>query len=383
MIRSILAVTVALGVSIPTLAHTNAHAATIQYLKPQNVIVKSINNAGYYEISPIAPQKYWGVLLALPAPPNGVKAIIYTLKGGTFSNGNTKLETSTAKNLTIISKQQHVYLYLNNDITLSYITQMIENNAIEQGKTTYVYPWHHELLLGDKADEKKLLNDLMHHATPSMVYLQNATVKATHSDTVFTFKYFETTAQLKVVKEKVKKILHQIIKPRMDVYQKEFAIHNWIATHVSYNFSKAGRNEQDYSALVAHKAACSGVTELTYQMLTAAGITNRMVPGNVHGGTYVFRGRLINAKVLTSDTAHIWNEVDLNGKWYMLDMTSDLANLYGGKINYNTFNLTSAQLAHTHTWNHAGLPIANTNFISVLQHSKSKQDQAILKVIQG
>ncbi len=384
-IKSIAAATIALCVSIPALV---VQATTVDFLNPNQVMTKSIQNTSYYEFSPIKPLKpsqKWGVHLTLASPPDGVEAIIYTLKGGTFANGKTKIVVNRSEKTNVISDRSHVYLSLTNEIPLPYIAKMIENNAIEQGKITYVYPWHHGLFLGDKTDEKKLLNDLMHYDTPSLVYLYYAAVKATGGDTVFTFKYFETAAQLKAVKEKVKSILAQIIKPRMDVYQKEFAIHNWIASHVSYDFTKAGRNEQDYSAVFAHKADCSGVTELTYQMLTAEGITNRMVPGSLHNGSaYILRGKYYKgATVVGASAAHIWNEVKLNGKWYMLDVTNDLKNINGGHVGYNFYNLTSAQLSNTSTWNHAGLPIADTNFVTVLEHSKNPQDKQILRAIEG
>ena len=387
MIRAIVAITLTMGISTPTL--TTQAATTVNFLNPNQVTTKVFQNNAYYEFGPIQslkPSQKWGVQVVLAPPSAGVKSVIWTLKGGTFANGKTKMVVTSSKKTSVISEQSHVYLYLKNYVPVSYIMSVVEKNAIEQGKTTYIYPAPGALLLGHEAAAKKIVHDLMHYETPSLVYIRYASVVGTKNDTVFKFKYFETVAQLKTVKEKVKDILAQILKPSMDVYQKEFAIHNWIASHVSYDFTKAGRNEQDYSALTKHKADCSGVTELTYQMLTAAGITNRMVPGNVHGGSsYVLRGKFYNkgVTVVGSDTAHIWNEVDLNGKWYMLDVTQDLANTNKGKVSYTGYNLTSAELLNTHTWDQARFLTTNTNFVSVLQHSKNPQDKQILHAIEG
>ena len=184
----------------------------------------------------------------------------------------------------------------------------------------------------------------------------------TTSEVTYYVWYRETSAQQKAVTVGVKRVLKRIIKPGMDVYAKEFAINNYVVSHVKYDNSLTLATA--YDALFKHDAVCNGYAWLTYDMLNAAGIPNRIITG-----TGFYRNQ---------SGFHAWNEVDLNSKWYMLDTT------WNSSIShYNWYNLTSSQLAKSHTWNHAGLPIANTNFMSVLQRSRTKQDQTILKVIQG
>ena len=182
--------------------------------------------------------------------------------------------------------------------------------------------------------------------------------KNTSQVTYYVF-YRETPAQQKAVTAGVKQVLKRIIKPGMDAVVKEQAINNWIVDHVKYNTSLTLGTA--YDALYKHHAVCNGYAWLAYDMLTAAGIQNRVVVGTAHYGS--------------QSGEHAWNEVDLNGRWYYLDTTWDttLPNHYG------FFNLTSSQFAKTHTWNHTGLPVANTNFMSMLKHSKNQQDLAILK----
>jgi transglutaminase/protease-like cytokinesis protein 3 len=185
----------------------------------------------------------------------------------------------------------------------------------------------------------------------------------TTSEVTYYVWYRETQAQQKAVTVGVKRVLKRIIKPGMDVYAKEFAINNYVVSHVRYDNSLTLATA--YDALFKHDAVCNGYAWLSYDMLTTAGISTRVIVGSAHYGN--------------QSGEHAWNEVDLSGKWYYLDTTWDtsLPNRYA------FFNLTSAQLAHTHIWNRNGLPVANTNFVSVLQHSKNSQDKQILKAIEG
>ncbi len=184
--------------------------------------------------------------------------------------------------------------------------------------------------------------------------------KNTSNVTYYVF-YRETPQQQKAVAAGVKQVLKRIIEPGMNQVAKEQAINEYIVSHVKYDTSLTLGTA--YDALYKHHAVCNGYAWLAYDMLTAAGIQNRVVVGTAHYGS--------------QSGEHAWNEVDVNGKWFMLDTTWDTSL----PDHYRFFNLTSAQLSKTHTWNHAGLPIADTNFVSMLEHSHSKQDLAILKAI--
>jgi transglutaminase/protease-like cytokinesis protein 3 len=202
----------------------------------------------------------------------------------------------------------------------------------------------------------------------------------------------ETPAQVHAVQKQIQKVLKKIIKPDMDVYTKEKAINDYIANNVS---PKTIPNSTAYYALFTHQGDCQGISELAYQMFNAAGIPAKIIVGDVYGqnGTNKISYPLEYGQSFSIQPSpnffgvnHAWNEVELNGKWYQLDITLD--NPVGrpsGEMMYDFYNLTSSKMAITHSWNknfnNSNLPVADTYFLYVLKRSKSKQDQQILKQI--
>ena len=176
--------------------------------------------------------------------------------------------------------------------------------------------------------------------------------------------YLENAAQYAAVVRGVHQVLKTIIKPGMDVFAKEKAIHDYVVLHTAYDTSL--QNGTAYDALYKQSATCQGYAMLTYQLLKAAHIPNILITGTATNSQ--------------GTASHAWNEVDLNGKWYQLDTTWDdpVPNV-PGQVMYDYFNLTTAQMQRNHHWNAANLPAANTNYIQVLEASKNPQDHAILK----
>ncbi|GGJ12599.1 hypothetical protein GCM10010885_22480 [Alicyclobacillus cellulosilyticus] len=181
---------------------------------------------------------------------------------------------------------------------------------------------------------------------------------------VFAVRYRETKAQYAAVLQGVRKILQEILKPGMDVYAKEKGIHDFVVLHTSYDTTL--RRDSAYDALYARSATCEGYTMLTYQLLRGAGIPNVIVVGT--------------ATSPSGSGSHAWNEVELNGTWYHLDTTwDDPVPDVPGRVTYGYFNLTSAQLARTHTWDRSQVPPADTDIVQVLARSANQEDQRILQ----
>ena len=303
----------------------------------------------------------WKVPYQVPQPPTGLEYVV-RLKNAEMPNRKTWEIFTKATEVDIYSNSPSMTIELEPLIT----KQMIANDllgAIANRDTTYIYPLRSPLLgtlphqtvvsalnLANKENTslENDPNDLSFH------YLSNK------NELVFGLHYLETTQQIQTVHAKVKQILAKIIQPNMDNYDKEFAINNWITHHVRYDFNKNGIDDTDYTAITKGIGKCIAITSLANLMLNDVGVKNEIVQGKTAGGS------------------HVWNEVELNGKWYQLDVTWNL-----NPINYSYFNLTSAQLAKTHTWKYACLPVANTNFMSMLEHSKNPQDKQILKEIEG
>lgn len=109
------------------------------------------------------------------------------------------------------------------------------------------------------------------------------------------------------------------------------AIYRWITDNITYSFSNnsvdAGR------AFTQRKAVCGGYSALLKEMCNEAGIA-----------CYVIDGWAKNAPgdigQITDATSHAWNEVNLNGKWYLTDVTwaSGTYDVSKGKFHKNFDN---------------------------------------------
>lgn len=174
------------------------------------------------------------------------------------------------------------------------------------------------------------------------------TINSDGIDVTFNVNFRETKQQTDYVNTRVKQILSAILKPGMTNVYKEYVIHNWIVRHVQYDNSL--QNDTAYDTLTTGSAVCQGYALLAYRMLVDAGIPTKIETGNADG------------------EAHMWNEVNLNGKWYQLDVTwDDPVGDSPSDVSYTYFNITNQELANSHQWNKQAFPAANTDFSSQLK----------------
>lgn len=146
----------------------------------------------------------------------------------------------------------------------------------------------------------------------------------------FNLYYMETKGQADYVTSRIDEILGDIIKDDMDDYQKEKAIHDYIVLNV--NFDTTLSENTAYAALAKGNTVCQGYALLAYKMLNRAGIETRIIEG-------------------TTEAPHLWNLVQLDGKWYHLDCTwDDPVPSRDGYISYRYFNLTDEQIRADHSW---------------------------------
>ena len=362
MKKSIIIATMTITMLVPMSANAQS-INTKNAVNPQRVNVSK--SPGQMIVSPVPYKKgeTWKVQYTVPKPPAGFEYLL-SLKNAEFVNGKTTEIFTKSGKTEIYSNSFKMFTLLQTyEPEAIFVKNLL--HAFSMRAIKYVYPLHSKLLNripnSDILDviKKAAQQDRFYENIPDNVAFRF--IPATN-ELVFDIRYRESNQQIQTVHTKVKEILAQIIKPGMDVYSKELAINNWITHHIRYDSSKNGFNDTDYTAITQSKSQCVAISELAHLMLNSVGIKNVIVSG----------------KMKTSRELHVWNEVKLNKKWYMLDVTWNL-----NPINYDYFNLTSAQLAKTHTWNQTGLPVANTNFITTLKQSKNPQDKQILRAIEG
>nr|WP_274600933.1 Ig-like domain-containing protein [Clostridium yunnanense] len=204
-------------------------------------------------------------------------------------------------------------------------------------------------------------DDYLHYTSKGYSY--SYTVSGGVATINFTFNYWNTAAQDSFVSTKVNEVLAQIITAGMNDFEKERAIHDWIEKNVAYDTTLVKHSDYDAVAY-PYKTVCQGYALLSYKMLNQAGIQTKIVEGTAGG------------------QAHAWNLVYLDGAWYHFDSTWDdpLPDV-AGRVTYDYYNLTDAQIKLNHSWVKA-YPTANTDFANTL-NAKLTSDSSNSSVYQG
>lgn len=120
----------------------------------------------------------------------------------------------------------------------------------------------------------------------------------------------------------------------MTVYDKLKYFHDYLVTHCESSTDDPYANTV-YGALVKGKALCEGYAKSFSYLCNKAGIENMIVTGS-------------------TDVAHMWNMVKVDGNWYHVDVTWDkpdgmLAEMYPDMILYQYFMVTDSVIENDHT----------------------------------
>lgn len=120
-----------------------------------------------------------------------------------------------------------------------------------------------------------------------------------------------------------------------DDFQKEKAIHDFIATTVQYKDVDASYSHEAPGALLFHIAVCEGIAKAFKYLADRVNLTSIVVFGFSH----------------THDNggSHAWNLVRINGVFYHLDTTFDTT-ISTSCVRYDYFNLSDADNQRTHSW---------------------------------
>lgn len=132
-----------------------------------------------------------------------------------------------------------------------------------------------------------------------------------------------------------RKIVDEVVEPRMkdDVIVR--AIHDYLIDHTEYDTRRRKRDAVD--VLLEGKGVCQGYAHATALLLNMAGVECRCVFG--------FAGE-----------AHLWNIVKIDGKWYHLDVTWDDP-VGSDELRYNFFLICDQDMmAQRHRWNRKTVP---------------------------
>lgn len=172
------------------------------------------------------------------------------------------------------------------------------------------------------ADVSKISGDeliLTHLNNYSHPFNSFTNVKTSISDSgEITFKVFYLYDQKEIndINTKVNGIINSIIKDNMNDTQKIKTIHDYIIDNAKYDVERNLTGNSNYKSYNAYGplfqgfATCNGYTDLMAIFLTKMGFDNYKIATTPEEISY-------------SATGHIWNAVNVDGKWLHLDLTWD------------------------------------------------------------
>lgn len=152
-----------------------------------------------------------------------------------------------------------------------------------------------------------------------------------------------------VIYNKAKEVLRQIINDDMTDLEKVKAIHDWIVMNVVYDedlLSKVYLNPDDLNKYIGfhlegvfldNKAVCEGISKAVTVMCNIEGIPCVTVEG--------YQAENPNG------VGHAWNKVYIDGKWYILDVTSDGTIIRGEYevLSYKYFLINESEYSKKYT----------------------------------
>ncbi|MBP2002440.1 hypothetical protein J2Z69_003513 [Paenibacillus shirakamiensis] len=175
--------------------------------------------------------------------------------------------------------------------------------------------------------------------------------------------YRETAAQTAYVAAQVKAIINSLKLTSMNEHEKVKAIHDWVVLHLKYDQSLGKYTA--YEGLKTGEAVCQGYSLLTFRLLKEAGILSLIAEGSAGG------------------QLHAWNLIQLDGRWYHMDTTwDDPVPDQLGKVHYNYYLRTDAQMAKDHVWKKP-VPAAVSNYRMILENTISSAQGSVKTRLQS
>lgn len=120
----------------------------------------------------------------------------------------------------------------------------------------------------------------------------------------------------------------------MSDFDKELAVHDFIVSNCVYGYPETEEDAYTaYGALVLGESVCDGYAEAFFLFMSCLDIDCDIVVGS------------------TEEGLHAWNQIELDGKWYNVDLTWDdsLPDM-GAYVKHTYVNVTDEALETSHTW---------------------------------
>lgn len=197
----------------------------------------------------------------------------------------------------------------------------------------------------------------VYNDNPSFFYV-NPTLRSYiiyNSNIELHFNYLYTDQQIAKYENTIASIIrnfsHKNIKTGMSAYEREEAIHDFLVSTITYNHeainigleNAARENFNVVGALVQQNAVCWGIACAFKLLCDCFDLHCIVVTGNSVLDDQIGNG-------------HAWNIVELNNKFYHVDVTWDLKVKGREKRIYDYFNVDDKELSRNHSWDGALYP---------------------------
>ena len=140
-----------------------------------------------------------------------------------------------------------------------------------------------------------------------------------------------------LVKARAEEVVAQVITPGMSSYEKAKALHDYLVLHCEYDMRLYSKNlplsaHAATGALLDGAAVCDGYAKAYQMLLELVGIPCELLSGSAGG-------------------SHAWNQVQIDGAWYHVDVTwDDPIPDREGYVRYDYFLKSDAQMRKDHSW---------------------------------
>lgn len=140
----------------------------------------------------------------------------------------------------------------------------------------------------------------------------------------------------RAIRAAASKIIGSLRSDMSDIEKVKY-FHDYIITHCEYSSGGGKSSYTAYGCLVEGKAVCEGYAMAMDYLCEKAGIYSLLVSGESTNSS---------GKTLT----HIWNKINIDGKWYNFDVTwDDPVSAFGADyVRYDYFAVTDKDIEQTH-----------------------------------
>lgn len=160
--------------------------------------------------------------------------------------------------------------------------------------------------LTEIASDRDLLSNINNFTHPYNSFKQVETKIEAFGKVKVIFNKNYSDEEIKLINDKIDEVYNQLTSENNTTKANILAIHNYIITNSKYDSDKISNNssynsDKALGPLFEGYAICSGYTDAMQLFLEKMGLNNYRV----------------------ASEAHTWNAVEIDGKWYHLDLTWD------------------------------------------------------------